>query len=99
MSFLVVSGFAPEVTCEAVLNYSKECGLNDYVACERMKTKKEKYQIFFNLAVPLNVEEKYFDADLWPTGIIVNYFQNIQCRKQVKQRTLMNINNKQIYVC
>ncbi|KAK9876318.1 hypothetical protein WA026_012617 [Henosepilachna vigintioctopunctata] len=56
MSFLFVSGFSPEVTCEAVLNYLKECGLNDYVTCERMKTKKEKYQISFKQAVQLNVE-------------------------------------------
>ncbi|KAK9890154.1 hypothetical protein WA026_008960 [Henosepilachna vigintioctopunctata] len=54
MSFLFVSGFSPEVTCEAVLNYLKECGLNDYVTCGRMKT-KEKYKISFKLAVPLNV--------------------------------------------
>lgn len=86
MSFLFLSGLSPEITSEAVVEYLKENNLHGNVTCERMKTKKERYRSSFRLVVPYSVVEKYFDADLWPTGITINHFQNLQRQSQNRQR-------------
>ncbi|CAG9760284.1 unnamed protein product [Ceutorhynchus assimilis] len=84
VTFLFLSGTAPEVTCEDVMNFLKENNL--LVAgcrCEKMKTKKQKYCSSFRLAVPQTDVIKYLTPSLWPTGSVINHFRNIQSQNQV----------------
>nr|CAI5833310.1 unnamed protein product [Callosobruchus analis] len=78
MSFLFISGLAPDMTSNMVMDYLEEKKLNVNCSCEKMKTKKEKYVSSFRLAVPYCDREKYLDPKLWPTDTLINHFMNLQ---------------------
>lgn len=81
--FLFLSGMAPEVTCEDVMDFLKENNLLAGCRCEKMKTKKQKYRSSFRLAVPQTDVDKYLTPSLWPTGSVINHFRNIQSQNTV----------------
>ncbi|CAH2014073.1 unnamed protein product [Acanthoscelides obtectus] len=89
VSSLFLSGLAPEVTSESVKNFLKENNFNEYT-CEKMKTKKGKYCSSFRLTVPHDDIDKYLCPDLWPRGILINHFRNLQRQNMVKE----NLNSR-----
>nr|CAI5837104.1 unnamed protein product [Callosobruchus analis] len=86
MSFLFISGLAPDMTSNMVIDYLEEKKLNVNCSCDKMKTKKEKYVSSFRLAVPYCDREKYLDPKLWPTDTLINHFMNLQSHNS-RQRT------------
>lgn len=86
MASLFVSGLAIDVTAENIIEFLKLNGLDSGCSCEKMKTKKDKYRGSFKLSVPHIDRDKYLAPSLWPVGIIINHFLNIQSRMSVYQR-------------
>lgn len=85
-AWVFVSGFDPKITATDILCYLKSQNF-EHCICEKMVTKKDKYKISFKLGVPPNDKEKVMSPDLWPEGIIINHFLNLQrlTRQQVPQ--------------
>ena len=91
MAFLFVSGLAPEVNSDGILQYLETKKLKG-CTCKKIKTKKEKYRSSFKLAVPRQDRDKYLVADLWPCGVVINHFLNLQRRKVViNQKTISQV--------
>lgn len=85
MAFLFLSGFAPDVKGEQVLEYLKSNKMGNNCDCNKIQTKRDKYRSAFRLAVPYSERENYLIPTLWPQGISVNHFLNIQ--RQTMART------------
>lgn len=81
MSFLFLSGLDPEVTGQSVAEYLETKNLK-VTNCEKMKTKKSNHHSSFKLTVPYEHREQYLTGDLWPRGVIINHFLNLQ--RQIK---------------
>lgn len=82
--FLFLSGLAPEVNSNDVMNFLKSKGLEKRSQCEKIQTKKDKYQASFRLTIPSGEHKKFMDANLWPEGVLINHFINIQRHQVVK---------------
>ena len=93
MSFLFISGLAPDMTSSMVMEYLEEKNLKTNCSCDKMKTKKEKYISSFRLAVPYCDRDKYLNPNLWPTNTIINHFMNLQSHK-TGQKTLLTQNRE-----
>lgn len=78
MASIFVSGFAPTVKSEEIINFLKNKNLDKECSCDKMKTLKDKHRSSFKLVVPYDKREEYLSADLWPKGITVNHFRNLQ---------------------
>ena len=77
MAFLYVSGLAPEVKEQEVIQYLENQGLKP-VGCQKIKTKKEKYRSSFKLSIHHEDREKYLTPVVWPKNVMVNHFLNLQ---------------------
>lgn len=78
MAFLFLSGLAPEVSESLILKYLQDNNLETDCRCEKIKTKRDKYRASFRLTVPYNERHKYLCPMLWPKGVIINHFMNLQ---------------------
>lgn len=85
MAFLFVTGLSADVTSEDILEYLKENNLNHHCKCEKMYTKKEKYRSSFKLAVPVEKRQDYWCSTLWPQGVSINHFLNLQRQGRVSR--------------
>lgn len=77
ISFLFVSGLAPEVKEQDILEYLKNQNLKP-AECIKMKTKKEKYRSSFKLSVSYEEREKFLNTAVWPKNVVINHFLNLQ---------------------
>lgn len=75
---LFLSGLAPEVTSDEVQAFLKEQRLTPALNCDKMTTKKGKYYSSFKLTVPYEKIDEYMCTNVWPRGIIINHFRNLQ---------------------
>lgn len=75
---LFLSGLAPEVTTDEIQAFLKEQNLGPALSCDKMKTKKQKFYSSFKLTVPYEKVGEYMCADVWPRGIVINHFRNLQ---------------------
>lgn len=75
---LFLSGLDLEVTTDEIQAFLKEQNLSPAVSCDKMKTKKQKFYSSFKLTVPYEKVDEYMCADVWPKGIVINHFRNLQ---------------------
>lgn len=83
LAWIFLSGFHPDTAPEKISEYLKGNGINE-CECYKMKTRKDKIKSSFKLSVPMNRRREAMSPDLWPTGIIINHFLNLQ-RRQTEQ--------------
>lgn len=81
MAFLFISGFAPDIRGTDILEFLKSNNMGDGCDCLKIQTKKDKYRSAFRLAVPYDERDQYFSSALWPQGVLVNHFMNLQRQK------------------
>lgn len=84
MALLFITGLAPETTAENVSSFLKSCDLGDNCRCEKIRTRRERYCSSFKLAIPIEERAKYFCTELWPEGVTVNHFMNLQSQGRVR---------------
>lgn len=86
MSYLFLTNLTPETKPEEVIEYLKTKQLEDRVKCEKMRTRKEKVKSSFKLIVPQKNKENFLSETLWPKGVSINHFLNIQSRKVTRSQ-------------
>lgn len=77
-AFLFISGLVPETAEGDVLNFLKSKNLTAECTCQKMKTRKQNYKSSFKLGVPFDDRSKYMAPEIWPKGVFINHFLNIQ---------------------
>lgn len=77
-SWLFVSGLAPETEPQQILDYLGKNGVLDRCLCTKMKTRRDGQRSSFKLAVPRQISKKVMSGEMWPRGVLVNHFLNIQ---------------------
>lgn len=83
-AWLFVSGLAPETEPQQIQDYLMENGFKGKCVCTKMKTRRDKYRSSFKLAVPRDVSGRIMSGALWPKGVLVNHFLNIQCHRSLQ---------------
>ena len=78
-AWIFLSGFQAKTSHEDILNYLKENGINN-CNCYKMHTKKDKIRSSFKLSVPIEKKKEAMSPELWPAGIVINHFLNLQRR-------------------
>ncbi|KAG5884248.1 hypothetical protein JTB14_011737 [Gonioctena quinquepunctata] len=61
-------------------NWILENGLEG-CACYKMNTGKDKFESSFKISAPANRKKEVMSSDLWPSGITINHFLNLQRRQ------------------
>lgn len=82
LQWIFVSGLAPKMESNDILDFLKVNKIGDGCTCEKMQTKNKQVSSF-KLGVPYGIKEKVMDAELWPYGVRVNHFLNLQ-RRQIQ---------------
>lgn len=80
---LFVTGLAPEMESENIISYLESKNLAKGCQCEKMITLNSKIRSSFKMTVPLNDRDAYMSPELWPRGISINHFLNLQNRQTV----------------
>lgn len=83
LAWIFLSGFESNTTEEQIINYLKENGF-DGCTCYRMRTKRDRVRSSFKLSIPIQKRNAIMSPELWPSGIIINHFLNLQRRQQQK---------------
>lgn len=86
-AYLFITGVAPDAKEENIMEYLRQCDIGNGCNCEKIKTKREKYCSSFKLTVPLEDRPKYLCTEIWPDGVTVNHFLNIQNQGRVFEKS------------
>ena len=86
IEWLFVSGFDPETQNQHITEYIKKHGINKNCICEKMNTKRDKERSSFRLGVPAEYVNEVMSGSMWPVGIVVNFFMNIQSQRNWQKK-------------
>lgn len=75
-SWLFLSGFDKETTSTEIQEFVKRKGAQE-CSCEQLKTRKDNLYASFKLGIPEKDKMMIMDASLWPKGIRINHFLNL----------------------
>lgn len=78
MHWFFVSGLKPTVEPQAIVDFLKKHHFDKDCSCVKMNTKKSNQFGSFKLCVPTDYKDKILDPALWPRGVKVNHFLNVQ---------------------
>lgn len=77
-SWIFLTGFDPTTNEDMIINHLKNNDFGEGCICEKMVTRKDKTKSSFRLGVPQDRRDAIMSANLWPCGIMVNHFINLQ---------------------
>jgi len=83
MHWVFVTGLSNGTEAQDVLNFLKNHQLDKGCVCEKMNT-RSKVASSFKLGIPKLIKDDILDLQLWPTGVSVNHFLNLQRRPVTK---------------
>lgn len=78
LSWIFVSGLDPNTTEQDVKNFLEQFNINSKLHCFKMLTKTDKIKSSFKIGVPCMMKEQIMSPDIWPVGVLINHFQNLQ---------------------
>ena len=78
LEWIFISGFETSTKSELIMDYLGTHNLRGGCICIKMITRKDQYYSSFKLGVPPEKKQEVMSADLWPGGITLNHFQNLQ---------------------
>lgn len=79
LSWLFITGFAPDTSQNDVEAYLESQGVNEY-GVEKLQTRKDKYKSSFKVSVRADSKDDILKPDFWPLGISVGLFLNLRRR-------------------
>lgn len=83
-TWIFVSGFDPKTDVNNIMEFLTRNQLEAGCICQKMATKRDKTRSSFKLGIPKENEAQILSTDLWPTGILINHFINLQRPNQIK---------------
>lgn len=86
VSWLFLSDVEANAEEQHVEDYLKGKNIN-VLKCEKMQTRKDKYQSSFRIEVQSEDKIRAMESELWPKRLIINHFMNIQRRAQDTKET------------
>nr|CAI5818493.1 unnamed protein product [Callosobruchus analis] len=87
-SAVFLSGFEASLQSTKIIEHLKDHQLDKHCVCEKMKTRKEKFYSSFRLSVPQDKKDEIMPPSLWPQGIVINHFRNLQRRNYSGPQTV-----------
>lgn len=86
LHWIFISGLTMKTKAQDIIEFLKSQQINGDFVCEKMTT-KSKQASSFKLGAPKELVEKVMDPQLWPEGIRINHFRNLQ-RRQTNKSSL-----------
>lgn len=86
LSGVFLSGFDQGTKADDLLKFLEDNNLREGCSCERMDAVKGRRVGSFKLLVPISNKEKIMSPELWPEGVVINHFLNLQRRRYIGGR-------------
>lgn len=78
LEWIFLSGLSPDTSEEDILHFMQSQNLENGCKCFKMKTKTDSVRSSFKLGVPKEIKTEIMSTKLWPTGVLINHFMNLQ---------------------
>lgn len=83
MRWFFVTGFDPKTGPNDIKDFLVKKGLDRSCVCEQIRTRRDRFCSSFKIGVMSDLRDRVMDADLWPCGVSVNHFLNLQRRRSL----------------